>query len=76
MTSLDIVNLITNNPITKLNANNNNKLLENGIINIIEESNNKISYQYKNEISTFILFDDITVTIYRQKDIFPFKIIV
>jgi hypothetical protein len=28
MTSLDIVNLITNNPITKLNANNNNKLLE------------------------------------------------
>lgn len=28
MSSLDIVNLITNNPITKLNANNNNKLLE------------------------------------------------
>ena len=28
MTSLDIVNLITTNPITKLNANNNNKLLE------------------------------------------------
>lgn len=28
MTSLDIVNLITNNPITKLTANNNNKLLE------------------------------------------------
>jgi len=28
MTSLDIVNLITNNPITKLSDNNNNKLLE------------------------------------------------
>ena len=36
MTSLDIVNLITNNPITKLNANNNNKLLEKVKINFTE----------------------------------------
>jgi len=55
----------------------NNKLIENKIINIIEKTNEKIIFSYRDKIIKFELFQNINITIYRNKmEIKPFKFII
>lgn len=55
----------------------NKKLIDNKIVNIIEKTDEKIIFKYRDKIIKFELFQNINITVYRNKmEIKPFKFII